>query len=256
MRCEIPGLPESRTALEMPELAAQPHVWIVEFDPHRSVAPLHGQLSQEEINLSLEYVDTSDRVRFVLGRVLARQLIAVYLGTSAAKVCITSCAAGKPALAAVEQGDHLEFNLSHSGGALALAFSKTGPVGVDIEFLRPSPDFRRTVLRLFCPGEREFARRLAASDVAEQISRIWCRKESFLKGLGVGLSGARDLQRPLTGSNSSLPTANGEHWWISDIQVEGYAAAVAFRGAGQRDPLIIRARMCCDSVCAAGIDQR
>ena len=252
MRCEIPGLPESQSTLQM--LAAQPHVWIVEFDPDSCVDSLCSQLSQEEINLSLEYVDARDRVRFVLGRVLARQLIAVYLGTSAAKVCITSSGAGKPVLAAVEPGDHLEFNLSHCGGALALAFSKSGPVGVDIEGLRPSPDFSRTVVRLFCPEEREFVRSLAAADAAEQISRIWCRKESFLKGLGVGLSGARDLQLPLTGSNTVLPTANGEHWWISDIQVEGYAAALAFRGARRRDPRIIRARLCRDSVYGAGID--
>lgn len=82
--------------------------------------------------------------RFKSARILIRSRDAapatgsLYSNSAAREICIAMTEHGKPYLP-----DHpaLKFNLSHSHGALALAFSKC-EVGIDIEKLRPVPDWQ------------------------------------------------------------------------------------------------------------------
>lgn len=86
----------------------------------------------------------------------------------------------KPFLAN-EPGIH--FNLSHSGSWVACAVSNT-PVGVDVEVVC---DHGPVVARhCFKPCELEWLDR--AQDAAMAFTRLWTRKESFIKYTGTGLS--------------------------------------------------------------------
>ena len=74
------------------------------------------------------------------------------------------------------------FNLSHSGPYAACAFSDR-PLGLDIQRLTECRE--ALVRRFFAPREQEHI--LNAACRGEAFTRLWCRKESFLKAIGLGL---------------------------------------------------------------------
>jgi 4'-phosphopantetheinyl transferase len=90
---------------------------------------------------------------------------------------------GKPALA--EGQPQLWFNLSHTHDAVALAISRHGEVGIDLEALEPAVTPLPDALT-----DRERAR-LGASkpdSIAGDFLALWCAKEAAAKALGLGTS--------------------------------------------------------------------
>ncbi len=130
---------------------------------------------------------------------------------------------GKPVLA---NEPDVHFNLSHSGN-LAVCAVSDHPVGVDVELLQ---DMDPGVAGMcFQPVERRWIR--DAEDQARAFTRLWTRKESFLKLAGDGLS------RPLT-SFCVLPgqdAANGI--WYAEKEETGHRICVCTR---QRDVVIFQ----------------
>ena len=87
---------------------------------------------------------------------------------------------GKPILASCPD---IHFNLSHSG-TLAVCAISDQPVGVDVEALQSAdPDI---AAMCFQSREREWMNR--SNDPIRAFTRLWTRKESYLKLLGTGLS--------------------------------------------------------------------
>jgi 4'-phosphopantetheinyl transferase len=120
----------------------------------------------------------------------------------------------------------LHFSLSHSGGQALLAIAST-PVGVDIEAL-PDASMCQQLTALLHP--REQASILSAPTEAQRtlFTRLWCRKEAYLKGLGVGLE-----HDSTEGYLSSLERTPG--WHVTNIDAPvGFAGAVAAADADAR----------------------
>ena len=85
---------------------------------------------------------------------------------------------GKPRLV----GGEYEFSLSHSSHFAACALSDAA-VGLDIQILTKCDE--RLVRRFLTKGEQDHV--LASKDRDAAFTRLWCRKESFLKAIGIGL---------------------------------------------------------------------
>lgn len=85
---------------------------------------------------------------------------------------------GKPFLS-----DHPEihFNLSHCKKGIACAIS-SAPVGVDIEEIKYDDDIARYVL-----NAAEYENVSSSDNPAEEFTKIWTRKESYVKMLGTGI---------------------------------------------------------------------
>ena len=86
---------------------------------------------------------------------------------------------GKPALDACPD---IHFNLSHSG-TLAVCAVSDQPVGVDVEVLQSAAP--GVEAKCFQPREREWIHR--SDDPDRAFTRLWTRKESYLKLLGTGI---------------------------------------------------------------------
>lgn len=84
----------------------------------------------------------------------------------------------------------LHFSLSHSGG-LALCGVGTGPLGVDIELVRP----RRAGLPRYALTDLEHGDYLARGGGWGDFCALWTRREAWVKytGLGVARSRGRDM---------------------------------------------------------------
>ena len=98
---------------------------------------------------------------------------------------------GKPYFA---EGPH--FSISHTGrqgeALWALAVSDDGPVGLDLQEMRPA-EYVKLAERFFTPQEAEYIKRFTDVPGGENSActafyRIWCRKEAFVKYTGRGFA--------------------------------------------------------------------
>lgn len=123
---------------------------------------------------------------------------------------------GKPYL---KHFPEIQFNISHCPYCVACAISGN-PVGVDVEKRFP---WKENLARHIChPAELEMLLRL--DDAGERqawLNRIWSRKESYLKYVGIGL---RTDLRELCVIGSETPERSDFRFW--ELQTENFTLAV------------------------------
>ena len=179
-------------------------------------------------NRAMEALPWEERRRKVLRfrpkqermRCLGAGLLAAFaLRSAGAEDLRMSCGPqGKPELAAHPD---IHFNVSHSG-SLAVCAVSDAPVGVDVEHSRKI--LWGVVRRFFRPEEQEWLER--SPDPDRDFTRLWTRKESFLKRSGEGLS------RPMD-SFCVLPDMSAENQAVfSEIIQDGHYICVC-SGTGE-----------------------
>ncbi len=127
------------------------------------------------------------RISALLSRLLMLSEISSRTGIPQKKIRFEFGSHGKPYL----KDSHLQFSLSHTDGAVCMAFSDfpenpdNEEIGVDIENRdrRVNPNMYKRSL-----SDEE----LATVHTPEDFIRCWVQKEAFLKRLGIGIS--RDLR--------------------------------------------------------------
>ncbi|MFE5793419.1 4'-phosphopantetheinyl transferase family protein [Streptomyces sp. NPDC056503] len=169
-----------------------------------------------------------DRLRYGVGHIALRRLLAPRLGVAPAAVTYRrepcpGCGAlhGRPAVEGPPGAPH--FSLSHSGDVVLVGIAAR-PVGVDVETF-PAAGTVREVTSVLHPLER--AEIAQAGHAPEAFARVWCRKEAYLKGLGIGV--ARPLDQDYLGECD--PSALPEGWDVRGVATaDAHAAAVAVEG--------------------------
>lgn len=132
--------------------------------------------------------------RFVKAR------IAAAAGLKADQLAILRGAHGKPYI----EGSGMRFNVSHSGGRIAVALADA-EVGVDIERIRPINP--RVAERYFTAAENQYIALAGNSaETQRRFFEIWTAKEAYLKLYGVGLGG---------GLGFGTANENGPLAWIA-----------------------------------------
>lgn len=171
------------------------HLWwdAVDCASERDEDP--AVLDVQERARAARFMFERDRLRFVARRVFARSVLAGYLGVAPSQVPLRTSSRGRPEL---DASSGISFSLSHSGGLTVMAVAAGGPVGVDVERVRPVADALVVAERFFARGEVEQLRS-SPDDQAETFLTLWTRKESYLKATGMGLS------VPLSGFDVSSP---------------------------------------------------
>ncbi|MBB5343275.1 4'-phosphopantetheinyl transferase family protein [Tunturibacter empetritectus] len=124
---------------------------------------------------------------FSIGRACLRILLGNASGLDPRSLPISTGVHGKPELSPIN-GDSIAFNVAHSEDTILIALTRTGAVGVDVEYFDRSTDIMEVAQYNFTSGENQY---LAA--IADPHSRIktfyryWTRKEAVLKADGRGL---------------------------------------------------------------------
>ncbi|MCX4696232.1 4'-phosphopantetheinyl transferase superfamily protein [Streptomyces sp. NBC_01408] len=210
-------------------VAASPQLWLVDTTAYRAHAARHapGTLDAQELARAAEFVRAADRDAYVCAHVALRRLLGAYLGTAPREVIVerapcTHCEEphGRPVL----PGGALHFSLSHCTGISLLAFA-TAPVGVDVEEIVLPQTIAETADVLH-PREAAELALLPAGERPVAFTRVWTRKEAYLKGLGVGLS--EDPAADYVGSGPAPARLPG--WNLTDVRVpDGHCGAVALQ---------------------------
>ena len=161
--------------------------------------------------------------------VMTREQVAAYLqqelSLSEAPVFVRSNK-GRPQV----QLESFDCNWSHSGELLAMAWSSQHRVGIDIEQVRPRPQWQRVAERFLLPAE--YAQLTDANDFLQ----LWVRKEALLKAIGQGLAhGLRFVEFAKAHGEWQLQAVSPaldvpSDWNVCGLDIdEGYIGALAWR---------------------------
>lgn len=163
--------------------------WLVDLDEH-AWSPAHrtgqggtARATPEEDRRAAEFTCASTTRRFLRARLVVRQLLGERLAVSPAELRVAHTPDGKPFLP-----DHpqLHINWSRSERLLLLAAADTGPIGVDIERLRPVPAAMDALATIY-PA-------LPVTADPETFFPAWTLLEASVKATGLGLArGAKDV---------------------------------------------------------------
>jgi 4'-phosphopantetheinyl transferase len=180
------------------------HVWRVPLDGAEMPLPTPGESARaarfRTQDLQRRYLRSHAALRAILANHTDARLDFAVSGT------------GKPFLPGAP---HVKFNLSHSREMALVAVTQEVEVGVDVEWIRPMPDYRDIAERFFPPSESAEVR-----DEADFFRR-WTRLEAVVKACGTGIYGI-----------AVVP--DGE-WTIEELAAAtGYSAALAAPRAGMR----------------------
>jgi 4'-phosphopantetheinyl transferase len=169
---------------------------------------------------------------------MLRILLGRYLETPPAEIRFQYENHGKPEIALPHACRDLRFNFSDSGGLALIAVGSGRTLGVDIERVRPLPDFLDIATRFFSAREVQAILALSENKRQEAFFACWTRKEAYLKATGIGLF------HPLSDFSVAVDPdgvaelcdvrGNGNiasHWFLTDVfPGEGFRGALACEG--------------------------
>jgi 4'-phosphopantetheinyl transferase len=220
--------------LELP--ADEVHVWTADLD---SYAPesLISVLSTEEAERASRFHFNTHRHHFIVARALLRKLLAGYLKTPAHEVEFHYGHYGKPGLAS--PAPH-KFNLAHSHGRAAYAFSLNRELGIDLELVRADFGGEEVAQRFFSRCEIETLQKLPKALAGQAFFNCWTRKEAYIKAIGEGLSMPLDVfdvslapGEPAALLQNRRNAGEVSRWSMQALPVpDGYVAALVVEGDG------------------------
>ena len=225
----------------LPLAADEIHLWLADLDqPPKPLAELAATLAMDEPERAARFRFPEHRDRFIAGRGLLRELLGAYLNQPAAALCFKQGVHGKPALAGVDAGAGLHFNLSHSGGRALYAVARC-EVGVDLERLDRTVSHAAILERVCTPREWAAFQALPVERMQPAFFACWTRKEAIAKALGGGLaSGLRTLDvcvRDDAQPDGRVFVRDGQgcEWSVLNLELEsGWVGALAAKGVNWR----------------------
>ncbi|MDX2561376.1 4'-phosphopantetheinyl transferase superfamily protein [Streptomyces sp. TX20-6-3] len=175
------------------------------------------------------FIHPADRAGYVAAHVALRRLLGAYLGVPARSVRYRRdpcpCCGGPHGRPTLLDSSPPYFSLSHAGDLVVIGVAEV-PIGVDVE-RRPQAHTVTAVSGLLHPCERDGIAAAAPERRAAVFTRLWARKEAYLKALGSGLGRAPNLDCT-SGDPGAPPPPAG--WQLVDLPVGTAHVAAAVRG--------------------------
>ncbi len=215
------------------------HVWQADLSSLNAASEATRILSNHEWARAEAFRFDQHRRAFIVTRVLARAILAGYVGQPPQDLQFTYNAHRKPALLPIPQlGRRIEFNLSHSANVLLIAVNVGSWIGIDIEHVDQLHYLHGLAHEYLTEGEYSSLLEDSSINLGIALLRYWVYKEAFLKAVGCGLSVHPNQVRvwPAQQSVSLLDgVVEGNAIKMQGYAVpcvEGYVAAVASHHAG------------------------
>lgn len=145
-------------------------------------------LSDAQRKRAGQFYRPEDRRDFLWRSWLLRELLGTQLGVEPGALRFVTNAWGKPALAADVGWTPLEFNLSRTRQAVAVAWSTASVVGVDVEYQRPLADLDGVARQVMHPREWTLWKEVSATQRVDWFYTLWTAKEAVMKCAGYGMS--------------------------------------------------------------------
>ena len=141
-------------------------------------------LSKNEKNKAHEFQHPDDRLSFAKCRSILRSTLSKWLNCDPNEINIIHRENGKPYL---EHSKVIEFNITHTKGLAAIAFSIDSEIGIDVENLNREINLDQVAKKVFTKSEQSLIDSNNQKDKKKMFYRLWTSKESYLKATGLGL---------------------------------------------------------------------
>jgi 4'-phosphopantetheinyl transferase len=209
------------------------HSWCVPLDG--PPAKLSATLADDERCRSARFRFERDRQRFMVARGALRDVLGRYLGIEPGQVRFRYNPFGRPELSP-ELGSRLKFNLSHSADLALIGIAARADIGVDLEYVRPEPDYVEIARHFFSEAEVDCLNSLPSHLQAPAFFSCWTKKEAYVKACGDGLAiPLSSFAVPLTTDPELTPVDLHGAWSLYGLQpAPGYVGALAIEGSGWR----------------------
>lgn len=176
------SLPSAVPSLESGEV----HLWSALCLPTLdNLGALRQLLTPSELERADRLATGALRRRYLQAHSLLHILLRAYLPTGEHELAYRTH--GKPFLRALNTNPQIEFNMSHSGDYLLIAFARGFQVGVDVELIRPLSDLELLIEKCCTQREKEYLATLPSNAHLMTFYQLWTRKEALLKMQGIGL---------------------------------------------------------------------
>lgn len=219
---------------EIKESRPELDLWVLRLDePVKSLDMLQSLLSRDEQERANRFAFERDRNQYIRCRGVLRILLGHYCDQTPREVRFGYGKWGKPFL---KEGGFC-FNIAHSHCLALMGISRHGPLGVDIEQIRPFPEAQILAEQFFSEQEKKIIRQEKGD--LKSFFQIWARKEAFIKALGKGLSQPLDRFDVVDESGGKIncmtdPERANEEYQLRDLSVDpDYSAALCFRSGGE-----------------------
>jgi 4'-phosphopantetheinyl transferase len=203
-------------------------------------------LDPQERARARRFISAQDRREFVVCHALLRLMLSQIADRPPEGWRFSLGTHGKPSLVAEHGLPDLQFNVTHTRGAVAVGVAWRNPVGVDVQIFGSCSDQLDLATRFFADTEAELVRRASESDRPRVFAQIWTLKEAYIKATGVGLSAPLDsfafnldpLRVEFRRGSSQIPAA----WqFASSMITEHHVLSVALHAPDQQPhPVMVR----------------
>jgi 4'-phosphopantetheinyl transferase len=202
------------------------------------------RLSHDEEARAAAMAEPREAEAWRTARIALRLQLESIVGEDLRRIPFKAGPGGKPQLA--RRHGALDFSLSHSGGHVLIAIADPGPVGVDLERLRPlaiAADRREAILAAAAatvPGPRR------DEDLADaDFLQAWVRLEALAKARGsgiglllrhLGLTGHRRRRGATAAGQAAAALLRDDGLMVQDLALPAglFAAVSARRGTPSR----------------------
>jgi 4'-phosphopantetheinyl transferase len=149
-------------------------------------------------------------------------------------VAVDRDALGKPLLRR-PVGERAGLSVSHCGPRTLIAVSTEGPIGIDVEFVRPIADIDGIAEAYFRADEADTIGRASGDRKVAAFFNCWTSKEAYTKALGTGLRTPPESFAIAGGTSGtrgvSTGRIRGRIWTLFRFAPwPGYTAAVVVAG--------------------------
>ena len=161
-------------------------VWIISINdsPFKLDAALQ-LLPEEELIRAGSIVFENDRRQYIIERAVLRLILSKYLDIGAPEdIAFSYTALGKPYI----PGSSYSFNFSNTTELAVLAVSRSGEVGIDIEYMNRRLPTTAIINKCFSSIERLTYVNLPVDQRLKYFFHIWTAKEAYTKATGKGIT--------------------------------------------------------------------
>lgn len=207
------------------------------------VAAWRDVLDDDERARAARFAVARNRVEYIAAHALARALLSAETGEPPRAFRYRAGDKGKPAALCDGRRLDVHFNLSHTGGLVAVAATCGIELGLDVEAIDRKVELA-VADRYFFGAEARWLATLEPERRPEGFLRLWTLKEAYIKATGRGLSQALDefwfdVDPPRIRFTPAI--ADDEAAWHFHQQVlEGrFLAAVGWRTGAAVEPELV-----------------
>lgn len=141
-------------------------------------------LDDSEVATNKRFVTTERRSQHAISHLILRIMLSKVLDTYASEVEFQVTKHGKPILKSKRRLS-VDFNITHTDGAVACILSHAGKVGIDMEPAIKIKDLLLLSRNCLTPREQDFL--IRSNDQNNIFIKLWVLKEAYLKATGKGL---------------------------------------------------------------------